>query len=345
MAKNSPRNSSQPEPVGGLDGRGRSTLSAFDRRLFQELQKDGRVPFVALADKLGVSEAHVRKRVARLTASGVFSITAIADPQVLGIDSMALVGLNVRGGQAAVVAETLVGMPGFDYVVQTAGGFNVLAEAACRSSSELYMLLRKVRAIPGVQRTETFVYLNLIRQQFQWSLDGARGGVQSEGACSFDALDIELIDELQRDGRAPFRRIARNLSVSERVVSTRVARLLDQNALQVIAVGNPATLGFEAMAWLGIKVNEGVRLEDAAELLSKVPGIDYVVIPAGRYDLMAELVCRDQAELLNALEHGIGEIPEIAHVETFVYLRLLYRSAIGAWGASRSLSAIPGKQA
>ena len=112
MAKNSPRNSSQPEPVGGLDGRGRSTLSAFDRRLFQELQKDGRVPFVALADKLGVSEAHVRKRVARLTASGVFSITAIADPQVLGIDSMALVGLNVRGGQAAAVAETLVGMTG-----------------------------------------------------------------------------------------------------------------------------------------------------------------------------------------------------------------------------------------
>jgi Lrp/AsnC family transcriptional regulator for asnA, asnC and gidA len=313
--------------------------------LFQELQKDGRVPFVALADKLGVSEAHVRKRVARLTGSGVFSITAIADPQVLGIDSMALVGLNVRGGQAAAVAETLVGMAGFDYVVQTAGGFNVLAEAACRSSSELYTLLRAVRGIPGVQRTETFVYLNLIRQQFQWSLDGARGGVQSEGACSFDALDIELIDELQRDGRAPFRRIARNLSVSERVVSTRVARLLDQNALQVIAVGNPATLGFEAMAWLGIKVNEGVRLEDAAELLSKVPGIDYVVIPAGRYDLMAELVCRDQAELLNALEHGIGDIPEIAHVETFVYLRLLYRSAIGAWGASRSLSAIPGKQA
>ena len=124
-----------------------------------------------------------------------------------------------------------------------------------------------------------------------------------------------------------------------------MARLLDQNALQVIAVGNPATLGFEAMAWLGIKVNEGVRLEDAAELLSKVPGIDYVVIPAGRYDLMAELVCRDQAELLNALEHGIGDIPEIAHVETFVYLRLLYRSAIGAWGASRSFSAIPGKQA
>ncbi len=70
MAKTSPRNSSQPEPVGGLDGRGRSTLSAFDRRLFQELQKDGRVPFVALADKLGVSEAHVRKRVARLTGIG-----------------------------------------------------------------------------------------------------------------------------------------------------------------------------------------------------------------------------------------------------------------------------------
>ena len=338
MANASPRNSSQPDPGNGAVGdRSRPALRGFDLRLFQELQKDGRTPFVTIAERLGVSEAHVRKRVAKLSQAEVFSITAIADPQVLGVDSMALIGLHVHGGQAAAVAETLVSMDGIEYVVQTAGGFNVLAEAACRSSSDLYCLLREVRAIDGVLSTETFVYLNLIRQQFQWSLDGARDGVRSEGSYAVDELDIRLIEELQRDGRAPFRRIAANVGVSERVVSNRVALMLDQNVLQVIAVGNPATLGFEAMAWLGIKVNPSVKLEDAAAALSDVNGIDYVVIPAGRYDLMAELVCRNQAELLNVLEHGIGKIHEIAHVETFVYLRLLYRSAIGAWGASRSL--------
>jgi DNA-binding Lrp family transcriptional regulator len=313
------------------------SLGDFDLRLFQELQKDGRVPFVALAKRLGVSEAHVRKRVAKLTASEIFSITAVADPQALGIDSMAMIGLSVRGDQAAAAAETMLGMPGIDYVVHTAGGFNVLAEAACRSSSDLYKLLRSVRTIPGVQRTETFVYLNLIRQKFQWSLDGARRGVEGEGASSFDELDVALTSELQADGRAPFRQLAKRLGVSERTVSSRVARLVDGNALQVIAVGNPATLGFHSLAWLGIHVKGGVPLEDAAQELSNVAGIDYVVIAAGRYDLMAELVCRDQTELSDALEHGVGRIANIVDVETFVYLRLLYRSPIVSWGASRSL--------
>jgi DNA-binding Lrp family transcriptional regulator len=312
-------------------------LGEFDLTLFEELQKDGRVPFVTLAKKLGVSEAHVRKRVAKLTASEVFSITAVADPLALGIDSMAMIGLSVRGDQAAAAAETMVGMSGIDYVVHTAGGFNVLAEAACRSSSELYRLLRSVRTIPGVQRTETFVYLNLIRQQFQWSLDGARRGVEGEGGISFDELDIALTAELQADGRAPFRQIAKRLGVSERTVSSRMARLVDGNALQVIAVGNPATLGFHSLAWLGIHVQGGVPLEEAAQELSAVSGIDYVVIAAGRYDLMAELVCRDQLELSHALEHGVGRIASIVDVESFVYLRLLYRSPIVSWGASRSL--------
>jgi Lrp/AsnC family transcriptional regulator, regulator for asnA, asnC and gidA len=80
-----------------------------------------------------------------------------------------------------------------------------------------------------------------------------------------------------------------------------------------------------------------VPLEEAAQELSAVHGIDYVVIAAGRYDLMAELVCRDQLELSDALEHGVGRIASIVDVESFVYLRLLYRSPIVSWGASRSL--------
>ncbi len=291
---------------------------------------------MTVAEKLGVSEAHVRKRVSKLTGSEVFSITAIADPKVMGIDSMALIGLNIHASKSAMVAEKLVDMPGVDYVVQTAGGFNVLAEAACRSSADLYRLLHEIRAMPGVQRTETFVYLNLLRQQFQWSLDGARVGVHGESPIDIDDVDIALIEELQQDGRAPFRRIAKNLDISERSVSSRYARLAGQNALQVIAVGNPATLGFEAMAWLGIQVHESADLEATAAELSSASGIDYVVIPAGRYDLMAELVCHDQTELLRTLEHGIGQIGAIDHVETFVYLRLLYASAIGAWGATRT---------
>ncbi len=323
-----PRQSS-PEPL---------ELDHLDLAIFRELQRDGRTPFVAIADRLGVSEAHVRRRTARLTQAQVFSITAVADPKVFGVDCMAWLGISAHEAHATPVAEALVAQPEIDYVVQTAGAFNVMAEAACRSSAELYQLLRRIRGMPGVQRTETFVYLNLLRQQFQWSLDGARRAVHATGDFRLDPLDIHLVSQLQRDGRASFRDIARRLKVSERTVSSRVTRLMDANLLQVIAVGNPLTLGFSAMAWLGIQITQGTNLEDAATALADVPGIDYVVLPTGRYDLMAELVCQDQPALLHTLERGVGPIPGIAHVETFLYLRLLYASAVGAWGASRSLT-------
>jgi Lrp/AsnC family transcriptional regulator for asnA, asnC and gidA len=312
-------------------------LGELDLRIFQELQRDGRTPFVTVAERLGVSEAHVRRRTARLTDAQVFSITAVADPKVFGVDCMAWLGINAHEAHATAIAETLVAQPEIDYVVQTAGGFNIMAEAACRSTAELYQLLRRIRDIVGVQHTETFVYLNLLRQQFQWSLDGARTSVHATGDVALDPLDVAFVSELQRDGRASFRDIGRRLHVSERIVSARVTRLMQANLLQVIAVGNPLTLGFEAMAWLGIRIAEGHNLEDAAGALADVPGIDYVVLPTGRYDLMAELVCRDQPELLDMLQRGVGVIPGIAHVETFLYLRLLYASPIGAWGASRSL--------
>jgi Lrp/AsnC family transcriptional regulator for asnA, asnC and gidA len=315
-----------------------SELTALDLDIFRELQRDGRTPFVAIADRLGVSEAHVRRRTARLTHAQVFSITAVADPKVFGVDCMAWLGIRAHESHATPVAEALVAQPEIDYVVQTAGAYNVMAEAACRSSAELYQLLRRIRGMQGVQRTETFVYLNLLRQQFQWSLDGARRGVHASGDFQLEPLDIELVSDLQRDGRASFRDIARRLHVSERTVSARVTRMMDANLLQIIAVGNPLTLGFSSMAWLGIRVAEGATLEDAATALADVPGIDYVVLPTGRYDLMAELVCADQTELLETLERGVGAIPGIAHVETFLYLRLLYASAVGAWGASRSLA-------
>jgi Lrp/AsnC family transcriptional regulator for asnA, asnC and gidA len=117
--------------------------------------------------------------------------------------------------------------------------------------------------------------------------------------------------------------------------------LVDQRALQVIAVGNPLHLGFRAVAWLGVTLAEGADLEYTAGLLGQVQGLDYVVVPSGRYDLLCELVCRDSDELLATLDNKIGAIGEVAHVDTFMCLRMLYKSTAGAWGAGRSLAFAP----
>jgi DNA-binding Lrp family transcriptional regulator len=317
-------------------------LGELDMAIFRELQVDGRAPFTTVAERLGVSEAFVRRRVNKLSDTDVFSITAVADPRVLGLAYMAWIGLVVRPSTASSVAAALVDLPQVDYVVQSAGSFNVMVEVACRSRASLRELLLTIRHLPGVLHSETFVYLNLLHQRFQWVLGDEGAGTRgTRNDRELEPLDIELIRELQRDGRASFRDLARRLSVSERLVSSRFSRLVAENVVQVIAVGNPLTLGFGAMAWLGILLAEDADSETVAAALGRAHGIDYVLVPTGRFDLMAEIVCRDREELVETLEDEVGAIEGIDQIETFFYLRLLYKSTAGAWGADRLFTRTP----
>jgi DNA-binding Lrp family transcriptional regulator len=336
----------QPTTLASASG-ATARLEDLDHALFGELQRDGRAAFTTLATRLGVSEAQVRRRIRSLLDADVFAIAPIANPRVLGLDQLACIGLVVRGPYMATVSERLVAMPEVSFVVVTSGEFNLIAEVGCVSSDELYEFVVELRRLPGVKSSETFVYLNVLHQRYQWTLEDdrdlstpARGGV-IERSVEIDRYDSGIIRELQRDGRASFRDIGRRLGLSERTVSNRYTRLVEERALQVIAVGNPLHLGFRAMAWLGITLGEGADLEHSAGLLAQVHGLDYVVVPSGRYDLLCELVCRNSDELLAALDHEVGAINEVAHVDTFMCLRLLYKSTAGAWGAGRSLAVNP----
>jgi len=325
----------------------RRELEELDYALFGELQRDGRMPFTTLAARIGISEAQVRRRTKSLLDADVFAIVPIANPRVVGLDALGCIGLVVRGPYVATVSERLLAIPEVSFVVVTSGEFNMLVEVGCVSSVDLYQLVVNLRRLPGVQSSETFVYLNVLQQKYQWMLEGdegsdaARGGVV-ERSVAIDSHDTDIIRELQRDGRASFRDIGRRLGLSERTVSSHYARLVDERALQVIAVGNPLNLGFRAMAWLGITLSEGADLERAAVMLGEVPGLDYVIVPSGRYDLLCELVCRDSEDHLATLDNRIGAVAEVAHVDTFLCLRVLYKSTAGAWGAGRSLAWAPG---
>ena len=328
----------------------RLPLTAFEVAVFRALQDDGRVAFTTVAQRLGVSEANVRRTVKQLIAKDVFTITAVADPRLMGLESMSWLALSVQLSQLESTAAALAAMPEIDYVVITTGAWHVMAEVACAGTEELFALVKRVRALPGVQRTETYPYFKLLRQQFRWTNGGdapeaadagAARGVRSAPA-GLDALDRVLINELQHDGRASFRDIGQRLGVSERVISTRFARLVEQDLVRVIAVGNPHALGFHGLAWLGISLSDSADVEDVAAAFGEIPQVSYLVSVSGRFDLMGELVCRDRDHLLTTLNDRIGTIDGVETVEVFYYLRLLYRNAAGAWGAARSLAANPG---
>ena len=312
--------------------------------MFRALQEDGRTPFTTVAQRLGVTEASVRRTVRRLMDRDVFTITAVADPRLLGLESMAWLTLSVRPADIEATAAALVAFEEVDYVVVATGAAPVMAEVVCRDTDACLALVQRVRALPGVRRIETFPYFSVLHQQFQWTTDdeptascapGATRGVRS-APSGLDRLDRMLIAELERDGRASFRELGERLDVSERAVSARFAALSERDAVRVIAVGNPHVLGFRGLAWIGITLEDGADLEQVAGALAGVPQLSYLVSVSGRFDLTGELVCRDRDHLLATLSERIGRLGGIESIETFYYLRLLYRTTCGAWGAART---------
>lgn len=138
-----------------------------------------------------------------------------------------------------------------------------------------------------------------------------------------------IIEQLQQDGRRAYTRIADAVGMSEAAVRQRVQQMVDAGVMQIVAVTDPLTLGFRRMAMIGLKVDGDLRR--VAARLAEVPAIDYVVVTAGSFDLLCEVVCEDDDALLELVNDGIRVVPGVREIETFVYLRLAKQTY--AWGA------------
>ncbi|MDH4158721.1 MAG: Lrp/AsnC family transcriptional regulator [Actinomycetota bacterium] len=150
---------------------------------------------------------------------------------------------------------------------------------------------------------------------------------RSAGAA-LDDVSKAIIEQLQEDGRRPYATIGRAVGLSEAAVRQRVQRLLESGVMQIVAVTDPLTVGFTRAAMIGIRVDGD--MEVAAEHLEAMPEVDYVVITAGAYDLLVEVVCEDDDHLLEVINKRIRAIPGVRHTESFVYLKL--RKQIYTWG-------------
>jgi Lrp/AsnC family transcriptional regulator for asnA, asnC and gidA len=153
-------------------------VDPVDRRIVAALQRDGRRPFTAIARDLGISEAAVRQRVARLQSAGVMQVVAVADPMTLGFKTMAMVAISVDGRARKQAAEAVRRLPEVSYLVLTAGSFDMLAEVVCEDNDHLLRLLSEdLAGIDGVRQTQTFMYLRLLKEAYTWSLaDGSAPG-------------------------------------------------------------------------------------------------------------------------------------------------------------------------
>jgi Lrp/AsnC family transcriptional regulator for asnA, asnC and gidA len=142
-------------------------LDDISKRIIEQLQQDGRKPYASIGKAVGLSEAAVRQRVQRLLEAGVMQIVAVTDPLTLGFPRQAMIGIKCEGDLERV-ADELASIEEIDYVVLTAGSMDLMVEVVCGDDQHLLEILGKIRAIPSVRATETFVYLKLRKQTYSW---------------------------------------------------------------------------------------------------------------------------------------------------------------------------------
>ena len=148
----------------------RNRLDDVSLAIIEQLQQDGRRSYAAIGKVVGLSEAAVRQRVQRLVESGVMQIVAaVTDPLQLGFARAAMLGIRVSG-PTETVADALVELDEVIYVVVTAGSIDIVAEVVARSDADLLTISDNIRRIPGVQATETFVYLETRKEVYNWGV-------------------------------------------------------------------------------------------------------------------------------------------------------------------------------
>lgn len=138
-----------------------------DRAIIEQLQTDGRISYTRLGAAIGLSEAAARQRVQRLMDGGVVQVVAVTNPLSLGYRRMAMIGVRTEGPTDGIAAA-LEAFPDIEYLVVTAGSFDLMCEVVVPDDSALLSLTNRIRSVPGVSNTETFIYLSLVKQTYAW---------------------------------------------------------------------------------------------------------------------------------------------------------------------------------
>ena len=146
-------------------------------------------------------------------------------------------------------------------------------------------------------------------------------GSRPSAPVQLDEMSKAIIEKLQQDGRRSYAGIGKSVGLSEAAVRQRVQRLVDSGVMQIVAVTDPMQMGFTRQAMIGIRCQGDTT--KVADRLADIDSVAYVVLTAGSYDIIVEVVCSDDAELLEMLNTEIRAVPGVVTTETLVYLKLV----------------------
>ncbi|WP_106403547.1 Lrp/AsnC family transcriptional regulator [Actinocorallia populi] len=266
-------------------------LDAVDSVLVRELQRDGRATFQALADRVGLSRTAVRARVQGLLEDGIVRVVGIVHAQVIGAGAVGHLAV-VSAGPARDVALELAKQPAVCFAGLTTGPHAVVAEARARDDEALAVVVDDIRQLPGVASVEVFRSVDVVKD--------AHSVVRPLGEVVLDDIDWRLLQELQRDGRAPYTRLAGIIGLSQAATRARVVRLMRSGVIQVTGLAAPAALGNLELATFGVVAGSAARR--VARELGGLEPVRYLSSGFGRFDLIGRIEAGSPAALVDALD-------------------------------------------
>lgn len=145
--------------------------------------------------------------------------------------------------------------------------------------------------------------------------------IRTQYAVALDDNDRFIIDAMRQDGRVAFAQIAEKLNVSPGMVRVRYNRMLKMGLIRVVAITNPLRMGFTTMTMIGIRTS-GDKMLEVAQKVAEFEEVIYLIVVSGRFDIMAEVVCRDHADLLRFLTEKLYKVDGVRESETFVHLKI-----------------------
>jgi Lrp/AsnC family transcriptional regulator for asnA, asnC and gidA len=164
-------------------------MDAIDRAIIAALQEDGRMPFSQMAERLGVSPGTVRQRLQRLTERGVLQIVAVTNPLKIGYHTMALIGVKADGHRLQEIARQIAAFDEVIYLTICSAAYNLLVEVVCLDNSHLLTFLTgKLYSVEGVRDTETFIYLDIVKEIYSWDTPAAGAGDEEPGVSATPPL-------------------------------------------------------------------------------------------------------------------------------------------------------------
>jgi len=266
-------------------------LDAVDAVLVRELQRDGRATFQALADRVGLSRTAVRARVQHLLETGVVRVVGIVHSSVVGTGAIGHVSV-VAEGPARDVGEAVAKRSAVRFAALTAGSYALVAEVRARDDEALANEVDEIRRISGIRAAEVFRAVSVVRD--------AHSVVRELGDVALDDIDWQLLRELQRDGRAPYTRLAGIIGLSQAATRARVVRLMRSGVIQITGLVDPLALGSVELAGFGLSVAGAVR--PIAEEIARRSGVRYVATGFGRHDIIGQVEAASRPELVEALD-------------------------------------------